>query len=646
MVLVSSTTAVKLNSSVDLTQPTVNNNAVAGNVPIGGNAGENNDTVVSSNTSGTSTEVNTLRSEKEVKAKLENTATQFGLKLEEVLDLIQKMTNKSLEDLLKLSQNDYNKLTRGLDKILKSCLVDNKLDTTKLEQAIKDYNIATQTGWTLEGFYDWQQNQVKQTLTDRLIATKCLDAPLDPNDPEYEAKMEIAIEKFFEKELLSKIKPNTPQAEREKIYKAQLQTFGRLLVNTPEGREKELLGAAIDKLYRTNILPAAKAGIESMETEEAKANFASYIDLEEAVTTDSKYDKGVFMTTKDAEELANLKFSNMNADDIKAELPVMEEKANEFFEKNNKILEEIDEKLKAIEENPELKVEDILSKKEYEIYIQRENYFKAGYSGATTGIATSNNSTVVEQRDELLKTITTDIYKIGEKAGNNFYTEVMEQIAKYVKNNQGSLNINEADFTELMDKATESLGDAKYSNTAIAILNQQKSPDITQQAEYTETKEFNSNQQNYIDLGFTEQPSIDLTKPQTMTAELYANTQANSIQKVEQVPQNETEAARKGVKAIKDFANRNNTSPLEIALNLLDLNNLSETVKTWAFARFDTLNNGQKARHCTNMKNNKNKMEAGDLITSLAALKQVNCSNGLVKNYFEERIENLREQQT
>lgn len=479
------------------------------------NLGDNVDVV---NTTSTQTlEMKTIRSEGIVREKLEDTAKKFNLSLDEVIDLIKKMTNKSFEDLLKLEQNEYNKLTIGLDNILASCLVDNKLDNTKLEKAINDYSIATQTGWTLEGFRKQQLNVKKSTIIERLAETGCFDKEtikpiikeilngrdintLSKNElkeikkqaiekylsrfttEEYNKTMETAIEKFFEKELLSRIDKNTPQAEREKIYKAQLQTFGRLLVNTENGRDRELLGSAIDKLYRTNILPAARAGIQAMETEEAIANFVGHIDFEEAVTTDSQYEVGVYMTAKDAEDLAHLKFGNMNADDIKAELPIMEEKANEFFEKYNDKLAEIDEKLKDLENNPDLEPKDILSEEEFEIFIKRENYFKAGYSGATTGIATSNNSTVVEQRDELLQTITNDIYEIGQKAGNNFYTEVMEQIAEYVKNNQENLNITEAEFAQLMDKATEHLGDAKYSNVVETPNNENYTEDRTNQA--------------------------------------------------------------------------------------------------------------------------------------------------------------------
>lgn len=512
----------------------------------------NTDVVISGTTDVTNEEQSTIRSEGEVRSKLEDTAKKFNLSLDEVIDLIKKMTNKSFEDLLNLEQDEYNNLTIGLDKILASCLVDNKLDNTKLEKAINDYSIATQTGWTLEGFRNRQLNVKKSTITERLAETNCFDKEkikpfieeaLNGRDinnlnekelkevkrqaiekylstfttEEYNKTMEAAIEKFFEKELLSRIDENTPLAEREKIYKAQLQTFGRLLVNTENGRDRELLGSAIDKLYRTNILPAAKAGIQAMETEEAKANFARHIDFEEAVTTDSQYEVGVYMTDKDAEHLANLKYGNMNADDIKSDLPVMEEKANVFFEKYNDKLAEIDEKLKDLKNNPDLKPQDILSEEEFEIFIMRENFFKAGYSGATTGIASSINSTVVEQRDELLQAITTDIYEIGQNAGNNFYTEVMEQIAEYVKNNKDSLNLTESEFEELMDKATENLGDSKYSNVVTV----------------TEPEKSNQNS-NDTDLGFNTKEAPVNTSTQTSINNLYQNQNTETTRNEEQ----------------------------------------------------------------------------------------------------------------
>ena len=470
----------------------------------------------------TDVELKTKRSAGEVSQALDKISKQTGLNINKLLEIIEKMTGKSLTDLQNIEQNELTNITTGLGKILNDCKVNGVIDNSRLEKAINDYNIAIQTLWTLDGFYKQQQNVKKSTLTERLIETDCLDEALDPNAHDYEAKMEAAIEKFFEKTLLSRISPNTPQKEREQIYKAQLQTYGRLLVNTTNSRDKELLGAAIDKLYRTNIVTAAKAGLQAMETEEAKANFARHIDLKEAVTTDSEYEKNVYMTAKEAQELANLKYGHMNAEDIKEDLPVMKQEAEEFFEKYKDILAIIDNK------------KEELTPEERAIERVRDNLHIGRYAGATTGIATSKNSTVIPVKEELLTTVNTDAYEIGEKAGNDFYREVLTEVAKYA---EALPDEAKAEFKALMEKA---IGE-NYTKVANDIAKGTKSeltkPEAsienktTIQEERTAVTSFDENKEednsNSIDCRHNPINNINLSAPEELKNNLYNNTNEN-----------------------------------------------------------------------------------------------------------------------
>ncbi len=499
--------------------------------------------------------ITSLRSETEVKNALKNISVQTGLNINELLDIINKMTGKSLSDLQNIQQSEFTNITTGLGKILNSCKVDGKIDSAKLEEAIKNYGIAIQTGWSLDGFFKQQQNVKKSSITERLLDTNCFDkneikpfldeilAGRDINslteaeqkeiknqaiekylsklsNEEYEAVMEVALENFFEKTLLSQINKNTPQAKREQIYKAQLQTYGRLLVNTTKGRDRELLGSAIDKLYRTNIVPAAQAGLQAMETEEAKANFARHIDLKEAVTTASKYEEDVYMTKKEAQELANLKYGHMNAEDIKTDLPIMKQEAEVFFEKNKEILAIIDEKIKNNEE---------LTKEELAIQRERENLHLGRYAGATTGIATSKNSTVVPVKEELLTTVNTDAYEIGQKAGNDFYREVLTQVAEYAE----SLPEEErANFVALMEKTigenyTKVTNDIdKGTTTELSAPAPKAEVSVATPIEKTtEIADTGSIDPRYK----RSTTNIDALKPHTLTAQLYSPQKQDNI---------------------------------------------------------------------------------------------------------------------
>lgn len=482
----------------------------------GGEVGAPVDTLSTGNT--VQARNNNLRTAKQVKDALSSIATRSGLSLEKLLDIIQKMTGKSLIDLQNVKQKELNNITVGLGKILKSCMVKGKIDSIKLEQAINDYNIAIQTGWTLNGFYKQQQNVKKSTLVERLIETNCLSGSLDLNGPDYDAKMEAAIEKFFEKTLLSRINKNTPQDEREQIYKAQLQTYGRLLINTTEGRDKELLGSAIDKLYRKNIVSAAQAGLQAMETEDAKANFAKHIDFKEAVTTDSKYEEDVYMTKEAAIELANLKYGNMRAKDIETDMPLMRQEALEFFEKNKEILEIIDEKIKNNEE---------LTKEEQAIQRERENLHIGRYSGAATGIASNKNSTVVSKKEEFLKVINSDAYKIGEKAGNDFYREVLTQVANYAE----SLPEDErVEFDALMQKTigenyakvANDIANGTTTELSVPLPNAENNIQPSEQTIVTSTKET-------FAFGYYVNEVPSLASSQTLTAQLYSSQEQDNV---------------------------------------------------------------------------------------------------------------------
>lgn len=616
------------------------------NVPVGqgGNDTTNSAGVELGNTN-TTGEKKTVRQAGEVDTRLNDIAKKTGLDKNTLVELIQKMTGKSYEDLLKLSQTDYNNLTVGLELILKSCIVNGKIDNSKLEKAIKDYSIASKTGWSLKGFYEQQQNVKKSTITQRLIETNCLDKAIDPNDPNYDSKMEAAIEKFFEKTLLSRINKNTSQAQREQIYKAQIQTFGRLLVNTPDGRDKELLGAAIDKLYRSNILSATKAGIDAMETTEAKANFARLVnkDYEKIVTTASDYEEDVYMNSKDAQGLAHVIFENLNADDVNKSIVDMKDKALAFYLKNKETLAIIAKKTDNQEK---------LTPEEEAIKRESENLYHARYAGAISGIACSTNSTVREERKPLLQTVTTDAYTIGEKAGNDFYREVIEQVSAYVEEHHEILTMSKDDFEKLMNEVTEGNYSVIVEDKAKGTRTELKAPSaannkVTTQTVTADVKNTVSNDKN-TDFGYKLNENVpQLTAPVTKLEQLYAqsNQQSQDAKPLytDSTYQLQAVASVGSVEEVKTYAKATSNSYIEIALKLLNFSHISIELQKWALDKYDLLNNNLKAMACNNMKNPENKKEACDLITTVESLQRVQCNNGAVDKHIDGLIKEKQE---
>ena len=66
------------------------------------NLGSNVDVLNTTSSSTETIEKNTLRTENEVKSTLEPLANKYGLRTDDIIEIIKKMTNKSLEDLLNL----------------------------------------------------------------------------------------------------------------------------------------------------------------------------------------------------------------------------------------------------------------------------------------------------------------------------------------------------------------------------------------------------------------------------------------------------------------------------------------------------------------------------------------------------------------
>ncbi len=483
----------------------------------------------------------TKRTTKELFNSVSSLLKQYGISLSEVetLALLERIAGCKQEVLLNVENVELKKHLGCLEAALKKQGKKGaEINLEKLAKLANDYNIVIHTGWTIEGFDKYNKNVKKSTIQDRLIATGCLSDELDVNDPNYTSKMEAAIEKFFEKTLLNRIKANTPQKEREKIYKGQLQTFGRLLVNTPDGPDKELLGAAIDKLYRSNIIPAAKAGLISMNTEEAQANFAKYIDLREAITTESEYEQGVYLSEDEAKELSNLRYSYMSAKDIKEELPALREEAIEFFDKNKDALIEINRKLESLKNNPNLKPEDILSKEEIALLREKNNLHTARYSGAITGIGSSVNSSVIESRKELLTTINSDAYNISETCNNNFYREVMQNVNEYVEAHPEALAMSKEDFINLMDEVTS----GNYTTVANDIANGTETELAKPKAPISNSNNTNSEPENVQGkLGFGEKENPVSLNPSKNSVQTLYNTQTTNVTPTIVVSKNENE---------------------------------------------------------------------------------------------------------
>ena len=375
--------------------------------------------------------------------------SKFGLKPEEVknsgvLYRISGMNQKQIE-----SAND-EKIIQIIDCLkaaIKDSIVDGKIDLEKVGKLGNTYFIAVNTGWTIEGFKKYDNGVKKSSLLERLKETGFLksDATLENIKPD---ELEKALFDFFNKTLLSPLKNAKSIKEKATIYKGQLQTFGRLLINTPD-KEKAIFKQAIATLAADSRLKGLNAVLASFETPQAKEAWADSWTKDELVKV---------MITKDVEgnvpsninqtSIVAAVFTEKSEESIRETYSQMSEPAKLFFKENA-------EKLEAIKEKETKGIE--LTNEEKELVAQRDLY-KNLYSGAMSGTAV-NTKVAQETKKEILSTMNKDAYKLP------IYREVIEQIYEYFEEHPETLTMSNEELTKLLDEVTNGNYSIVASNT-------------------------------------------------------------------------------------------------------------------------------------------------------------------------------------
>ena len=250
---------------------------------------------------------------------------------------------------------------------------------------------------------------------------------------------------FFNKTLLTPLKNAKSAKEKESIYKGQLQTFGRLLINTPD-EEKAIFKQAIATLASDNRLKGLNAVLASFETPQAKEAWADSWSVEElSQAMGAKDVEGNVPTDKDQTAMAAGIFAEKSEESIKETYSQMSEPAKQFFQENA-------DKLKAIKEKEAKGIE--LTEEEKELVAQRDLY-KNLYSGAMSGTAV-NTKVAEESKKEILGTMNKDAYNLP------IYKEVLKQVNEFVEEHPEALTMPKEELVKLLDEVTN----GNYSTVA------------------------------------------------------------------------------------------------------------------------------------------------------------------------------------
>lgn len=372
--------------------------------------------------------------------------SKLGLKPEElknsgILYRISGMNQKQIES---ATDAQLKQIIDCLKVAIKDSVVDGKIDLEKAGKLGNAYFIAVNTGWTIEGFKKHNDSVKKSSLLQRLKETGCLkkDATLENTQPE---ELQKALFDFFNKTLLTPLKNAKSAKEKASIYKGQLQTFGRLLINTPD-EEKAIFKQAIATLASDNRLKGLNAVLASFETPQAKEAWADSWSVEElSQAMGTKDVEGNVPTDKDQTAMAAGIFAEKSEESIKETYSQMSEPAKQFFQENA-------EKLKAIKEKEAKGIE--LTEEEKELVAQRDLY-KNLYSGAMSGTAV-NQKVAEESKKEILGTMNKDAYNLP------IYKEVLKQVNEFVEEHPEALTMPKEELVKLLDEVTN----GNYSTVA------------------------------------------------------------------------------------------------------------------------------------------------------------------------------------
>ena len=382
--------------------------------------------------------------------------SKLGLKPEElknsgILYRISGMNQKQIES---ATDAKLKQVIDCLKAAIKDSVVDGKIDLEKAGKLGNTYFIAVNTGWTIEGFKKHNNGVKKSSLLERLKETGCLknDATLENIKPD---ELEKALYDFFNKTLLTPLKNAKSAKEKASIYKGQLQTFGRLLINTPD-EEKAIFKQAIATLASDNRLKGLNAVLASFETPQAKEAWADSWSVEElSQAMGTKDVEGNVPTDKDQTAMTAGIFAEKSEESIKETYSQMSEPAKQFFQENA-------DKLKAIKEKEAKGIE--LTEEEKELVAQRDLY-KNLYSGAISGTAI-NTKVAQENKKEILGTMNKDAYNLP------IYREVLKQVNEFVEEHPEALTMPKEELVKLLDEVTN----GNYSTVATNSNAELKAP--------------------------------------------------------------------------------------------------------------------------------------------------------------------------
>ena len=432
---------------------------------------------------------------------------KYGITVEQLkqIPLIQDICKAKDEDLANIAdsrkQLSIEQYVEALETAIQESVKDGKVNIDKVSKLSRDYFTALSTGWTIKGFKEAQSKPgAKHSLMQRLVASGCLPkgATIENTSPE---QLKEAVSKFYKTVLTKEIKnlkysktenghkAGQPLSKEDQI-KSQLQTFGRLLINsTPE--EKEYFVEAIKHLYAENKLDGLKATFNSCENEtQRQAVVSKALEPANLKTILSEKDAdGNVLSKEEATEFVSFAVSKQTEENREASHAKSKEAYNQWFAQNGDALKDVQEKVaKAKAEG----VEPNLTEEEKQVLVEYENYVTAGQSGEFIGTQLNDKLSKIFKEAHMAE-LNRDAYEMPS------YRDVLNNVNTYVENHPETFTPEAKEqFNTAMDKATN----GNYTTVKTGSDAELKAP----------AKRSEDSASNNADLGFTSKKPVDSTK--------------------------------------------------------------------------------------------------------------------------------------
>ena len=385
--------------------------------------------------------------------------SKFGLKPEELKNsgILSRVSGMNAQQLENLSEQELQQVVDCLKVAIKDSVVDGKVDLEKVGKLAKNYYTAVKTGWTIEGFKKANKSSAEglSERMERFFGVK--DFTSLPH-----AKVEECLERYFNHYFVEKLKAAKTPQEKQKIYKQQLQDFGKLLVNTPDS-EKAICKQAITSLVASNRIKGLDAVLQSFDTSAARTEWADSWSVEDSKRLALKADvEGNVPSQEDVTEASAKVVQYKSEEGIKEHHADFKADAKTFFEENKDALAKIAEK--------EAKGEE-LTAEEKQLKLQRDNFYTAVAAGEISGTAI-NEVISAQAKEEILGTMNKDAYELP------IYKEVIKQVTEFVEKHPEALTVSKEELTKILDKATN----GNYSTVASGSNAELKAPAVSEKS--------------------------------------------------------------------------------------------------------------------------------------------------------------------